>query len=111
VALRKSWVSTLRTKDSVVQAGRRESFYEIIEASRRWLAQLRYGFASTPTSRGLITEDTAQLYCTKKGPVTRGIDNIKKRRGNHLQFVAVAEEEGWREKRGRPPPNARNFQN
>jgi hypothetical protein len=31
--------------------------------------------------QGLITEDTAQLYCTKKGPVTRGIDNIKKRRG------------------------------
>jgi twitching motility protein PilT len=30
---------------------------------------------------GKITEDTALLYCTKRGPVTRGIDNIKKGRG------------------------------
>ena len=29
----------------------------------------------------MITEETALLYCTKRGPVTRGIDNIKKKRG------------------------------
>ena len=29
---------------------------------------------------GKITEETALLYCTKRGPVTRGMDNIKKSR-------------------------------
>ena len=31
--------------------------------------------------QGTITEETALLYCTKRGPVTRGIDNLKKTRG------------------------------
>jgi twitching motility protein PilT len=30
---------------------------------------------------GLIAEETAVLYCTNKGIVTRGIDKIKKTRG------------------------------
>jgi len=30
---------------------------------------------------GMITEETALLYCTNKGVVTRGIDKIKKTRG------------------------------
>ena len=35
--------------------------------------------------QGIITEETALLYCTKRGPVTRGIDNFKKipRRNHH----------------------------
>ena len=31
--------------------------------------------------QGLITEDTALLYCTNKGVMTRGLDKIKKTRG------------------------------
>jgi hypothetical protein len=31
--------------------------------------------------QNLISEETALAYCSKKGPVTRGIDNIKKQRG------------------------------
>jgi twitching motility protein PilT len=31
--------------------------------------------------QGMITEETALLYCTNKGVVSRGIDNIKKTRG------------------------------
>ncbi len=30
---------------------------------------------------GLITEETALLYCTNKGVVSRGIDKIKKIKG------------------------------
>jgi len=29
----------------------------------------------------LITEETALLYCTKRSVVSRGIDNVKKSRG------------------------------
>ena len=31
--------------------------------------------------QGLITEDTALLYCTNKGVMTRGLDMVKKSRG------------------------------
>ena len=31
--------------------------------------------------QGMVTEETALLYCTNKGVVTRGIDKIKKTRG------------------------------
>jgi len=30
---------------------------------------------------GIISEESALLYCTKRGPVTRAIDNMKKARG------------------------------
>src|SRR3954471_6025429 len=74
--------SNLRTKDSIVQGeGEGRSFYEIIEASATF-GWRNFDMACLEAyEQGSITEDTAQLYCTKKGPVTRGIDNIKKRRG------------------------------
>ena len=31
--------------------------------------------------QGIISEETALLYCSKRGPVTRAIDNMKKARG------------------------------
>jgi twitching motility protein PilT len=31
--------------------------------------------------QGIITEETALLYCTKRSVVSRGIDNLKKARG------------------------------
>ncbi len=38
--------------------------------------------------QGLITEETAVLYCTNKGVVTRGIDNIKKSRGESTSTLS-----------------------
>ena len=37
---------------------------------------------------GLITEETALLYCTNKGVVSRGIDKIKKSRGETTSSLA-----------------------
>lgn len=57
------------------------TFYEIIEASGP------YGWRTFDMSilelydQGLITEETAMLYCTSKGVMSRGLDNIKKVRG------------------------------
>jgi twitching motility protein PilT len=57
------------------------SFYEIIEGNAT------YGWHTfdQSISRGyeaeLLTEDTANLYATRKGRVTRALDNSKKRRG------------------------------
>ena len=38
--------------------------------------------------QGLITEETALLYCTNKGVVSRGIDNIKKTRGENTSNLS-----------------------
>jgi twitching motility protein PilT len=74
--------ANIRTKDAIIQGeSEGKSFYEIIEASATF-GWKNFDMACLDAyEQGLITEDTAQLYCTKKGPVTRGIDNIKKRRG------------------------------
>ena len=56
---------------------------------------------------GVITEDTAMLYCSKRGPVQRGIDNIKKKRGeNTTDFVLkmVEKLESKPRSAGPPPP-------
>jgi len=74
--------SNLRTQESI-RLGESEgkSFYEIIEAS------LPFGWRTFDYScleayeQGKIAEETALLYCTKRGQVTRGIDNMKKSRG------------------------------
>ena len=81
--------SNLRTRESIVFGeAEGKSFHEIIEAS------YTFGWRNFDQSclelyeQGVITEETALLYCTKRGSVQRGIDNIKKRRGeNTTEFV------------------------
>ncbi|MBI4326415.1 MAG: PilT/PilU family type 4a pilus ATPase [Chloroflexi bacterium] len=74
--------SNLRIKDSIVMGeGEGKSFYEIIDASYTFGWRTFDSACLEAYEQGLITEENAQLYCTKKGPVTRGIDNIKKKRG------------------------------
>jgi twitching motility protein PilT len=74
--------TNLRTKESIVLGeSEGKSFYEIIEASQT------FGWRTFDTScletynRGIINEETALAYCSKRGVVTRGIDNIRKSRG------------------------------
>ncbi len=74
--------TNLRVKDTI-EHGESEgkTFYEIIEASAT------YGWKTFDMAMmelyeyGLITEETALLYCTNKGVVSRGIDKLKKTRG------------------------------
>jgi twitching motility protein PilT len=61
--------SSLRTKETIVQGeSEGKSFYEIIEAFEQ----------------GLISEETALLYCTKRGVISRALDNVKKLRGEAM---------------------------
>src|SRR6266699_3945279 len=74
--------SNLRVQESI-RLGESEgkSFYEIIEASQPF-GWRTFDFSCLEGyEQGKITEETALLYCTKRGPVTRGIDNLKKARG------------------------------
>ncbi|HYR92380.1 MAG TPA: PilT/PilU family type 4a pilus ATPase [Terriglobia bacterium] len=74
--------NNLRVKDAV-EHGESEgkTFYEIIEASGSFGWKTFDMAMMELFEQGMITEDTALLYCTSKGVVTRGIDKIKKTRG------------------------------
>ncbi|MEP6663023.1 MAG: type IV pilus twitching motility protein PilT, partial [Verrucomicrobiota bacterium] len=74
--------ANLRTKESISQGeAEGRSFFEIIEASYPFGWRTFDQACLEAYEQGFITEETALLYCSKRGPVTRGIDNIKKERG------------------------------
>jgi twitching motility protein PilT len=93
--------SNLRTRDSIVMGeSEGKSFYEIIEASYTFGWRTFDQACLEAYDMGLITEETALLYCTKKGPVTRGIDNLKKARGEettNVQNLSLKREEAKRD--------------
>jgi len=75
--------ANLRTQEAI-RLGESEgkTFYEIIEASSP------FGWCTFDQAcldsyeRGLVSEETAMLYCTKRSVVARGIDSIRKSRGD-----------------------------
>jgi twitching motility protein PilT len=81
--------SNLRTQETI-RLGETEgkSFYEIIEASQPFGWRTFDFSALEAYENGTINEETALLYCTKRGPVTRGIDNLRKSRGESTTDIA-----------------------
>jgi twitching motility protein PilT len=81
--------ANLRTQESI-RLGESEgkSFYEIIEASQT------FGWGTFDYScleafkKNIIAEETALMYCSKRGVVTRGIDAIRKARGDATTNIA-----------------------
>jgi twitching motility protein PilT len=74
--------SNLRTQEAI-RLGESEgkTFYEIIEASYAFGWRTFDNACLDAFEQGLITEETALLYCTKRSVVSRGMDNLKKSRG------------------------------
>lgn len=74
--------NNLRTKETIVMGeSEGKTFYEIIEASNTF-GWRTFDYSSLDAYKnGIITEDTAIAYCSRRGPVARGIDLIKKARG------------------------------
>jgi len=97
--------SNLRVQESI-RLGESEgkSFYEIVEASHAFGWRTFDHSALEAYEQGTITEDTALLYCTKRGPVMRGIDNLKKTRGESTtNLSALRMKIGQEAKAGGPP--------
>jgi twitching motility protein PilT len=74
--------SNLRTREAVALGeGDTRNFYDIIEDNHT------FGWTTFDQSiqraymADLITEETANMYATRKGAVTRAIDDVKKQRG------------------------------
>jgi twitching motility protein PilT len=82
VALLEIMGSNLRTQETI-RLGETEgkSFYEIIEGSFPFGWRTFDHACLEAYEQGIITEENALIYCTKRSVVSRGIDNIKKSRG------------------------------
>lgn len=74
--------NSLRVKETV-EHGEAEgkTFYEIIESSATFGWKTFDMAVLELYDNGMVTEETALLYCTNKGVVSRGIDKIKKVKG------------------------------
>jgi len=75
--------ANLRTQEAI-RLGESEgkTFYEIIEASSPFGWRTFDQACLESYEHGLINEETAMLYCTKRSAVARGIDGIRKSRGD-----------------------------
>ncbi|MBL9170998.1 MAG: PilT/PilU family type 4a pilus ATPase [Verrucomicrobiales bacterium] len=90
--------NNMRTKETIVLGeSEGKSFYEIIEASNTF-GWRNFDNASLEAYKAnVITEETAIAYCSRRGVVARGIDLIKKGRGemvgkgNDLRMAPGAE--------------------
>ena len=91
--------SNLRTQETI-RLGETEgkSFYEIIEASYAFGWKTFDNATLEAYEQGRITEETALLYCSKRGTVTRGMDNMKKSRGEVTSTVGTLRMKGIVEK-------------
>jgi twitching motility protein PilT len=78
--------SNLRVQESI-RLGESEgkSFYEIIEASAPFGWKTFDQSCYEAYEAGIITEETALLYATKRGVLTRNLDKLKKQRGDGLE--------------------------
>ena len=98
--------ASLRTKESIQQGeSEGKTFYEIMEGSYPFGWRTFDHAALEGFERGLLTEETAMLYCTKRSVVSRGIDNIKKQRGDAATDVSSLRMKTIQEsKKGGAPP-------
>ena len=100
--------SNLRTKESIMLGeSEGKSFYEIIDASQTFGWRTFDYSCLEAFKRGLISEETALLFSSKRGHVTRGIDLIKKTRGDNTSDLSELRmtPHATAEKKGPPIPS------
>ena len=74
--------SNLRTKDSILHGeSEGKTLYEIMQAGKAFGMITFDDYIINLYEKGLITEDTAMAYASRKGMVGRGIDSLKSARG------------------------------
>jgi twitching motility protein PilT len=108
--------ANLRTQESI-QMGEVEgkTFYEIIESSYPFGWRTFDHACLEAFDQNIILEETAILYASKRGVVTRGIDQLKKKRGeisrdsNRLQLKGDAPLAAQAPPPTAPPPPSSRF--
>src|SRR6185503_867633 len=102
--------SNLRTKESIILGeSEGKTFYEIIEANHTFGWRTFDHAALEAFEQNRITEETAMLYCTRRSIVSRGIDNVKKRRGENTSDVSSLRMRTLDDKKASGPPVPATF--
>lgn len=95
--------SNLRVKDTILQGEREDStFYEIIEGSQAFGMMTFDQCIAGLFNKGLITEDTAISYASRKAIVGRALDSVKAARGEKttdIEELSMDEEYGQDEEK------------
>ena len=74
--------TNLRVKDTILHGeSEGKTFYEIIQTGKAFGMTTFDDFIVQLYERGLISEETAMAYASRKGIVGRGIDSVKADRG------------------------------
>ena len=74
--------TNLRVKDTILHGeSEGKTFYEIIQTGTAFGMTTFDDFIVNLYERGLISEETAMTYASRKGLVGRGIDSVKAGRG------------------------------
>ncbi len=74
--------TNIRVKDSILHGeSEGKTFYEIMQAGRPFGMATFDDYIVSLYENGLITEETAMAYASRKGIVGRGIDTVKSTRG------------------------------
>lgn len=74
--------NNLRSRDTILNGeSDGKTFYEIQAAGKTFGMTTFDSYITELYEQGLITENTAMAYCSRKGVVGRGIDSIKSSRG------------------------------
>ena len=102
--------ANLRTQESIILGeSEGKTFYEIIEASYPFGWRTFDHACLEAYEQNIITEETASRYCTKRGPVTRGIDALKKRRGEITSDLSRLHMSADGSAQGKTPPVPTNL--
>jgi twitching motility protein PilT len=97
--------ANLRTQESIILGeSEGKTFYEIIEASYPFGWRTFDHACLEAYEQNIITEEIASRYCTKRGPVTRGIDALKKRRGEITSDLSRLQMSADGGAQGKTPP-------
>jgi twitching motility protein PilT len=81
--------NTIRTNELVLNGeSDGKSFYDVQDVGDTYLMMTFDGALLRSYEQGLVTEDTALAYCTRKSVVQRGIDQIKQKRGEKTTTLA-----------------------
>jgi twitching motility protein PilT len=81
--------SNLRTRETIGQGeSEGKSYYEIIEASQTFGWRSFDAACIEAYKKNIVSEETALLFCSKRGHVARGIDAIKKTRGENTSDIS-----------------------
>ncbi len=84
--------SNLRVQDAILHGEQEgKTFYDIQQASRAFGMVTFDEYIIELYEKGLITEQTAMSYCSRKAVVGRGIDLVKSRRGEATTDIANLE--------------------